>query len=89
MKKIKSALISVFYKDGLDDIVKKLDQLGVTIYSTGGTFNFIESLGVKPQTDIYRNCDFIACFHCRNDETGNHRERNDVDRRPGEIPLKS
>lgn len=50
MKKIKSALISVFYKDGLDDIVKKLDQLGVTIYSTGGTFNFIESLGVKPQT---------------------------------------
>lgn len=50
MKKIKSALISVFYKDGLDDIVKKLDQLGVTIYSTGGSFNFIESLGVKPQT---------------------------------------
>lgn len=50
MKKIKSALISVFYKDGLDDIVKKLDQLGVKIYSTGGTFNFIESLGVKPQT---------------------------------------
>jgi phosphoribosylaminoimidazolecarboxamide formyltransferase/IMP cyclohydrolase len=50
MKKIKNALISVFYKDGLDDIVKKLDQLGVTIYSTGGSFNFIESLGVKPQT---------------------------------------
>ncbi|MBP1645178.1 MAG: purH [Bacteroidetes bacterium] len=50
MKKIKSALISVFYKDGLDDIVKKLDQLGVKIYSTGGTYNFIESLGVKPQT---------------------------------------
>ncbi|MDX9797271.1 MAG: bifunctional phosphoribosylaminoimidazolecarboxamide formyltransferase/IMP cyclohydrolase, partial [Bacteroidales bacterium] len=50
MKKIKSALISVFYKDGLDVIVKKLNELGVSIYSTGGTYNFIESLGVKPQT---------------------------------------
>ena len=36
-KPIKSALISVFYKDGLEIIVKKLQQLGVTIYSTGGT----------------------------------------------------
>ncbi len=45
-KKIKSALISVFYKDGLDNIVKKLPQEGVTIYSTGGTQQFIESLGL-------------------------------------------
>src|SRR6202000_3490379 len=45
-KKIKSALISVFYKDGLDGIVKKLNKLGVTIYSTGGTQQFIESLGL-------------------------------------------
>src|SRR6201996_2961140 len=45
-KKINSALISVFYKDGLDNIVKKLHGLGVTIYSTGGTQQFIESLGV-------------------------------------------
>src|ERR1700733_792208 len=45
-KKIKSALISVFYKDGLEDIVKKLHQLGVTIYSTGGTQQFIENLGL-------------------------------------------
>ncbi len=45
-KIIKSALISVFYKDGLDDIVKKLHHLGVTIYSTGGTQQFIENLGV-------------------------------------------
>jgi phosphoribosylaminoimidazolecarboxamide formyltransferase/IMP cyclohydrolase len=45
-KKIKSALISVFYKDGLEDIIKTLDQQGVTIYSTGGTQNFIEQLGV-------------------------------------------
>ena len=45
-KKIKSALISVFYKDGLDSIVKKLHGLGITIYSTGGTQQFIESLGL-------------------------------------------
>ncbi|MBN8855931.1 MAG: bifunctional phosphoribosylaminoimidazolecarboxamide formyltransferase/IMP cyclohydrolase [Sphingobacteriales bacterium 50-39] len=45
-KKIKSALISVFYKDGLDNIVKKLHQESVTIYSTGGTQQFIEALGV-------------------------------------------
>lgn len=47
-KKIKSALISVFYKDGLDDIVKALDAQGVTIYSTGGTQKFIEGLGIQP-----------------------------------------
>jgi len=45
-KKIKSALISVFHKDGLDDIVKKLHELNVTIYSTGGTQKFIESHGI-------------------------------------------
>ena len=47
-KKIKSALISVFYKDGLENIILKLDKLGATIYSTGGTQQFIEGLGVKP-----------------------------------------
>lgn len=47
-KKIKTALISVFHKDGLDEIIKKLDDLGVQIYSTGGTETFIESLGVRP-----------------------------------------
>src|SRR6187397_2582587 len=46
-KKIQSALISVFYKDGLEPIVKFLSELGVTIYSTGGTQSFIEKLGVK------------------------------------------
>lgn len=46
-KKIRSALISVFYKDNLEKIIQKLDQLGVTIYSTGGTQQFIESHGVK------------------------------------------
>ncbi|MAW65586.1 MAG: bifunctional phosphoribosylaminoimidazolecarboxamide formyltransferase/inosine monophosphate cyclohydrolase [Flavobacteriales bacterium] len=44
--KIKSALISVFDKGNLEPIVKKLNQLGVTIYSTGGTQTFIEGLGV-------------------------------------------
>lgn len=46
-KKIQSALISVFYKDGLEPIVKLLSELGVTIYSTGGTQTFIKKLGVK------------------------------------------
>jgi phosphoribosylaminoimidazolecarboxamide formyltransferase/IMP cyclohydrolase len=46
-KKIKSALISVYYKDQLDPIIKELGRLGVQIYSTGGTQTFIESLGVS------------------------------------------
>jgi phosphoribosylaminoimidazolecarboxamide formyltransferase/IMP cyclohydrolase len=46
-KKIQSALISVFYKDGLENIVKLLAEQDVTIYSTGGTQQFIEKLGVK------------------------------------------
>ena len=47
-KKIKSALISVFYKDGLEPIVKALHEQGVTIYSTGGTYKFILDLGIEP-----------------------------------------
>ena len=43
--KIGSALISVFDKDGLAPIIKKLDALGVTLYSTGGTEKFIQELG--------------------------------------------
>lgn len=43
---IRSALISVYYKDGLEPLVRKLHADGVTIYSTGGTQQFIESLGV-------------------------------------------
>ncbi|MFT7441747.1 MAG: phosphoribosylaminoimidazolecarboxamide formyltransferase/IMP cyclohydrolase [Maribacter sp.] len=45
-KTIKSALISVFHKDGLAPIVQKLNELNVTIYSTGGTEKFIKELGV-------------------------------------------
>lgn len=48
-KKIKNALISVFYKDNLAPIVKALDAQGVTIYSTGGTQKFIEEQGVSVQ----------------------------------------
>ena len=45
-KTISSALISVFSKDGLEPIVKKLNDLGVTIYSTGGTETFIKDLDI-------------------------------------------
>jgi phosphoribosylaminoimidazolecarboxamide formyltransferase / IMP cyclohydrolase len=45
-KKIRSALISVFYKDGLEPIVRELSGSGAVIYSTGGTQKFIESLGI-------------------------------------------
>ncbi len=45
-KKINAALISVFYKDGLENIIHELNRLGVTIYSTGGTQKFIEDLKV-------------------------------------------
>jgi len=45
-KKIQSALISVFYKDGLENIVQQLHEQGITIYSTGGTQKFIEDLNI-------------------------------------------
>lgn len=45
-KQIRTALISVFYKDGLEPIIRQLHALGVTLYSTGGTQSFIASLGV-------------------------------------------
>lgn len=53
-KTIKSALISVFSKDGLEPIVRELDKQGVTIYSTGGTESFINDLGVNvvPVEDV-------------------------------------
>ena len=45
-RKLQSALISVYHKDGLDSVVKTLHQLGVKIWSTGGTLEFVNSLGV-------------------------------------------
>lgn len=44
-KKIKTALISVFHKDGLEELLKKLNDEGVKFLSTGGTQTFIEGLG--------------------------------------------
>ena len=46
-KQIKTALISVFHKDGLEDLLKTLDEEGVKFLSTGGTQEFIESLGYE------------------------------------------
>ena len=46
MLKLKSALISVFDKDGLEPIVNKLNELGVKIYSTGGTESYLRKIGI-------------------------------------------
>ena len=48
-KQIKTALISVFHKDGLEELLKKLNEEGVKFLSTGGTQSFIESLGYDCQ----------------------------------------
>jgi phosphoribosylaminoimidazolecarboxamide formyltransferase/IMP cyclohydrolase len=57
MKSIQSALISVFHKDGLAPIVKKLHEEGVKLYSTGGTQKFIEEQGV-PVTAVESLTDY-------------------------------
>lgn len=44
-KRIKTALVSVYHKEGLDEIITKLHEEGVEFLSTGGTRQFIESLG--------------------------------------------
>jgi phosphoribosylaminoimidazolecarboxamide formyltransferase/IMP cyclohydrolase len=49
-KKINSALISVYYKEGLADIATRLRDLGVKIFSTGGTFSFIRDLGISVES---------------------------------------
>jgi len=53
-KKIQSALISVFSKEGLEPIVRQLNNQNVTIYSTGGTEDFIKNLGINviPVEDV-------------------------------------
>lgn len=48
-RKIKTALVSVFHKDGLDELLAKLNDEGVKFLSTGGTQKFIESLGYECQ----------------------------------------
>lgn len=49
VRKIKTALISVFHKDGLDELLKKLNEEGVRFLSTGGTQKFIEEQGYDCQ----------------------------------------
>jgi phosphoribosylaminoimidazolecarboxamide formyltransferase/IMP cyclohydrolase len=58
LKTIESALISVYYKNGLDELVKELHKNNVTIYSTGGTQAFIEALNI-PVTPVER---FLVVF---------------------------
>lgn len=48
-KEIKTALVSVYHKDGLEDVLAKLNEKGVKFLSTGGTHSFIEGLGYKCQ----------------------------------------
>ena len=48
-KKIRKALVSVYHKDGLDEILRQLNQQGVELLSTGGTQAFIEGLGIPCQ----------------------------------------
>ena len=56
-KKIKTALVSVFHKDGLDELLKELNNQGVKFLSTGGTQSFIESLGYECQAVEDRTTD--------------------------------
>jgi len=63
-KKISSALISVYDKTGLEPIIHRLNELGVTLFSTGGTADFIQKLGVKV-TDISELTGYPPVFHGR------------------------
>jgi len=47
MKSIKKALISVYHKEGLKEIIKKLNSKEIEIYSTGGTWKYLYNLGIK------------------------------------------
>lgn len=64
VKKISSALISVYDKTGLEPIIERLHSLGVTLFSTGGTSEFIQKLGV-PVTDISELTGYPPVFHGR------------------------
>ncbi len=50
LKPIRSALISVYHKDRVDVIARMLHELGIVLYSTGGTYDFIRSLGIPATT---------------------------------------
>ena len=63
-KVIKRALISVYHKDGIEPIAKKLHELGIEIVSTGGTFDFITSLGL-PCTPVESLTHYPGMLHGR------------------------
>lgn len=50
MKRINSALISVYHKEGLDEIIHELSKLNISIFSTGGTYDYIKKMGVEVAT---------------------------------------
>lgn len=50
VRKIKTALVSVFYKDRLEEIIKRLDALNIAMYSTGGTLEFIEKQDLQAES---------------------------------------
>ena len=60
-KKIRSALISVYYKDGLEEIVQELHGQGVTLYSTGGTYDYISKMGI-PAITVESLTDYPSIF---------------------------
>ncbi len=60
-KKIGSALISVYYKDGLEEVAQRLHELGVVLYSTGGTYDFLTSLGL-PAISVESVTDYPSVF---------------------------
>lgn len=64
IKKIRSALISVYDKENLEPIIKKLDELNIKIYSTGGTQNFIEQSGIKSKA-VEKLTNFPSIFSGR------------------------
>ena len=63
-KKIKTALVSVFHKDGLDEILKLLHAEGVNFISTGGTQSFIESLGIPCGSVAVSYTHLFCCWAC-------------------------
>ncbi|MDO9511432.1 MAG: bifunctional phosphoribosylaminoimidazolecarboxamide formyltransferase/IMP cyclohydrolase [Bacteroidales bacterium] len=60
-KNIQSALISVYNKEGLEPLVKKMDALGIRLFSTGGTYDFIQSLNI-PVTAVEDITSFPEVF---------------------------
>lgn len=60
-RKISSALVSVYHKDGLEPIIRQLHAQGVTLYSTGGTEKFIKDLGI-PVTAVEDLTDYPSIF---------------------------